>query len=51
MLAVAERLGPAIEWRNGVGEAIPYEDDSFDAVVSQFALGRVRGPMPGRDSA
>ena len=38
MLAVAERLAPSIEWREGVAESLPYEDDSFDAVVSQFGL-------------
>jgi ubiquinone/menaquinone biosynthesis C-methylase UbiE len=38
MLAVAERLAPGIEWRQGAAESLPYEDDSFDAVVSQFGL-------------
>ena len=38
MLAVAERLEPAIEWRQGVAEALPYPTGSFDAVVSQFGL-------------
>lgn len=38
MLAVAERLAPQVEWRTGSAEAIPYEDDSFDAVISQFGL-------------
>lgn len=38
MLAVAERLAPGIQWRLGVAEALPYEDDSFEAVVSQFGL-------------
>jgi SAM-dependent methyltransferase len=38
MLAVAERRAPRIKWREGVAEALPYEDDSFDAVVSQFGL-------------
>lgn len=38
MLAVAKRLDPAIEWREGVAESLPYEDNSFDAVVSQFGL-------------
>jgi len=38
MLAVAERMAPGIQWREGVSEALPYEDDSFDAVVSQFGL-------------
>jgi SAM-dependent methyltransferase len=38
MLAVAERLGPMVEWRQGVAESLPYPDESFDAVVSQFGL-------------
>lgn len=38
MLAVAERLDPAIQWRQGLAESLPYEDASFDAVVSQFGL-------------
>jgi len=38
MLEVAAR-GPApIEWRLAQAEALPYGDDSFDAVVSQFGL-------------
>ena len=39
MLAVAARTGPNVEWRP-VGDAasLPYEDTSFDVVVSQFAL-------------
>jgi SAM-dependent methyltransferase len=38
MLAVAKRLAPSIEWREGAAESLPYEDESFDAVVSQFGL-------------
>lgn len=38
MLAVAERLTPSVAWRQGVAESLPYEDASFDAVVSQFGL-------------
>lgn len=38
MLAVANRLAPEIEWREGNAEALPYNDDSFDAVVCQFGL-------------
>lgn len=38
MLAVAARLTPEIEWRQGVAESLPYPDRSFDAVVSQFGL-------------
>ena len=38
MLAVARKNAPHIEWRHGPAEALPFEDNSFDAVVSQFAL-------------
>ena len=38
MLAVAERLEPAVEWREGSAEALPWADGTFDAVVSQFGL-------------
>jgi ubiquinone/menaquinone biosynthesis C-methylase UbiE len=38
MLAVAHQLAPSIEWRQGLAEELPYEDGSFDVVVSQFGL-------------
>ena len=38
MLAVANELTPAVDWRQGVAESIPFPDRSFDAVVSQFGL-------------
>ena len=38
MLAVARRKAPAVEWRQGRAEALPFERDGFDAVVSQFGL-------------
>lgn len=38
MLAVAKQLAPVVEWREGVAESLPFADQSFDAVVSQFAL-------------
>lgn len=38
MLQVAERLAPAIEWRQGLAESLPFDDDAFDAVLSQFGL-------------
>lgn len=38
MLAVAARLAPDIDWKEGLAEALPYPDQSFDAVVSQFGL-------------
>jgi len=38
MLAVAERISPDIEWQQGTAESLPYPDQSFDVVVSQFGL-------------
>ena len=38
MLAVARELAPTIEWRRAAAEALPYPDQRFDAVVSQFGL-------------
>ena len=38
MLAVAARAEPKIEWRQGDAASLPFEDASFDVVVSQFAL-------------
>jgi SAM-dependent methyltransferase len=38
MVAVAKRLAPTVEWREGVAESLPFPDQSFDTVVSQFGL-------------
>ena len=38
MLAVARRIAPAIDWREGAADALPFDDGVFDAVVSQFGL-------------
>jgi SAM-dependent methyltransferase len=38
MIAVAKELAPQVEWREGVAESLPFSDQSFDAVVSQFGL-------------
>jgi SAM-dependent methyltransferase len=38
MLAVAAQLEPAIEWRQGMADELPFLDRRFDAVVSQFGL-------------
>ncbi|GAA5520102.1 class I SAM-dependent methyltransferase [Aliifodinibius salicampi] len=38
MLAVAEKLAPDIEWHQGTAEDIPWGEESFDVVVSQFGL-------------
>jgi ubiquinone/menaquinone biosynthesis C-methylase UbiE len=38
MLAVAERKAPQIQWKHGRAESLPFDDNRFDAVVSQFGL-------------
>lgn len=38
MLAVAALTAPAISWHQGVAEALPYPDQSFDVTASQFGL-------------
>jgi len=38
MLTVARELAPEVEWRRGRAEAMPFADQSFDAVLSQFGL-------------
>jgi len=38
MLAVAKDLTPTVDWRQGAAESIPFPDQSFDTVVSQFGL-------------
>ncbi|MEZ4417362.1 MAG: methyltransferase domain-containing protein [Gemmatimonadota bacterium] len=38
MLEVAQRVAPGLEWRRGRAEALPFDDDNFDAVVSQFGF-------------
>ena len=38
MLAVAARTEPNVEWRRGDATSLPFEDATFDVVVSQFAL-------------
>ena len=38
MLAVAARTEPRIEWRQGDAASLPFEDATFDVVISQFAL-------------
>ncbi len=38
MLAVARRLAPAIEWRQGPAEMLPFGDGAFDRVLCQFGL-------------
>ena len=38
MLAVANERAPAVSWRQGMAESIPFPDRSFDAVLCQFGL-------------
>ena len=38
MLAVADSIAPGPVWKEGVAEELPFEDESFDVVVSQFGL-------------
>src|SRR5580765_4739974 len=47
MLAVAARLSPALRWRQGSADSLPFADQSFDAVVSQFGLMFFPDPVAG----
>lgn len=38
MLAVAAQQAPDIDWREGDAAALPFEDDTFDAVLCQFGM-------------
>jgi ubiquinone/menaquinone biosynthesis C-methylase UbiE len=38
MLAVADSIAPGPVWKEGMAEKLPFEDESFDVVVSQFGL-------------
>lgn len=38
MLEVARTKSDSIEWRTGRAESIPFPDESFDAVASQFGI-------------
>ncbi len=38
MLAVAEKKYPHINWKHGEAESLPFEDETFNAVVCQFGL-------------
>ena len=38
MITVAQQIEPGVEWRQGKAESLPFSDESFDAVVSQFGL-------------
>jgi SAM-dependent methyltransferase len=38
MLMVARQISPDIQWHEASVEALPFDDDTFDVVLSQFAL-------------
>jgi SAM-dependent methyltransferase len=38
MISVAGNVSPVMEWRHGQAEDLPFEDATFDVVVSQFGL-------------
>lgn len=38
MIEVAKQNAPAVEWHEGNAESLPFADESFDVVVSQFGL-------------
>jgi ubiquinone/menaquinone biosynthesis C-methylase UbiE len=38
MLAVARRITSEIDWHEGSVDALPYENEAFDAVICQFGL-------------
>lgn len=38
MIEVAKEIAPTIEWHEGKAESLPFVDDSFDAVMSQFGF-------------
>jgi SAM-dependent methyltransferase len=38
MLQIAAQISPGIEWRLGTAQNLPYYDESFDAVISQFGI-------------
>ena len=44
MLALARRLHPELEFRRGNAEALPFQDESFDAVVANFAMLHIGRP-------
>jgi SAM-dependent methyltransferase len=38
MVEVAKQIAPNIEWKQGTADELPFPDQSFDVVVSQFGL-------------
>ncbi|SMO84799.1 class I SAM-dependent methyltransferase [Fodinibius sediminis] len=47
MLTVARQSAPGIDWQQGRAEELPFEDQSFDTVVSQFGLMLFASPKKG----
>jgi SAM-dependent methyltransferase len=45
MLSIAARSSPDIEWRQGLAESLPFEENRFDAVVCQFGLMYFHDPV------
>lgn len=45
MLDVAKRKSPEIEWHLGSAESLPFANESFDAVASQFGLMSFENPV------
>jgi ubiquinone/menaquinone biosynthesis C-methylase UbiE len=38
MLEVANQKAAGVDWKQGAAESIPFENETFDAVISQFGL-------------
>lgn len=38
MLAVAQRIQPEIDWRQGDATELPFDDENYDVVMCQFSL-------------
>ena len=49
MLAVAARRAPTLEWLRGAAEVLPFPDDTFDVVASQFGLRYCQEKLNGGD--
>lgn len=47
MITVASKITPEIEWKVAAPESLPFDDASFDAVVSQFGLAYFKDRVEG----